>query len=643
MVSLQSYVRKGQHALRRCAYDPRVHIAARCLAYGLAGFCLSAASLGGYCQPVAMGLVCACTGWSAAMVAVGGSLGYLVFWGQAGYQALVWMALSVITVLLLSDRRILRTAPLLLPASAGLLVAAAGLGFQMALQDATPIPAYLIRVALGFGSTWLFSRVLLGRNPLLEWLTCGVAVLALAQIVPIPYLGLGYVAGGILVSAGAFPAAALSGLALDMAQITPVPMTAVLACGYLVRFLPHPPKWLPRLAPAGAYLFFMYVCGNWDLYPLPGLLLGGILGGFLPGPNKAAMRRGETGSAQVRLEMASGVLAQAEQILLESPMSPVDEDALVCRAAERACMGCPCRRNCKDSKRIAQLPGLILHKPLLSGEELPILCRKSGRFLAELHRSQEQLRTIHADRQRQQEYRGAVIQQYRFLADFLQDLSDQLSRRGDGVPENYTPDVRIFGNRPEGENGDRAVKFPGVLGKYYVLLCDGMGTGLGAVQEGKAAASILRRLLCAGYPAEYALRSLNSLCALRDRAGVATVDLLELEMDTGKGTLYKWGAAPSYLIGGSGTEKIGTAGPPPGLSATEFRETSYRLSLRRGETLVLVSDGVGEEEALRCCQGGAARSPGELATKLLTCASVEGQDDATVMIVRLTPSASALG
>ena len=640
MATLQTYIRKGRHTLRKYAYDPRVYIAARCLGYSLAGFCLSAASIGGYCQPIAMGLVCACSGWSAAMAAIGGGLGYLVFWGQAGQQAVYWMILATVTVLLLSDRRAVRAAALLLPATAGLLVAAVGLGFQVALQDATPIPVYLIRVGMSFATTWLFSKVLGGRNPLLEWFVCAVAVLALAQIMPIPYLGLGYIAGGMLVSGGAFPAAALAGLALDVAQVTSVPMTGVLACAYLVRFLPKPPKWLTRFSPVMAYVLFMYLWGNWDLYPLPGLFIGGLLGGFLPTKSKSVLRRGETGSVQVRLEMAAGVLSQAERILLEAPVTPVDEDALVTRAAERACGGCPCRKSCKDCKRISQLPGLLLHKPLLSTEELPILCRKNGRFLAELHRSQEQLRSIQADRQRQQEYRGAVIQQYRFLSDFLQDLSDQVACRTETAEENYTPRVQIFGNRPEEDNGDRTAKFPGVMGKYYVLLCDGMGTGMGAVQEGKTAVQLLRQLLGAGYPAEYALRSLNSLCALRDRAGIATVDLLELSLKTGKATLYKWGAAPSYLIGVETAEKIGIAGPPPGLSATGYQETSYRLSLRRGEMLVLVSDGVGEEDALRVCRKGAGRSPGELATRLLTCASAEGQDDATVITVQMDHYAS---
>jgi stage II sporulation protein E len=163
-----------------------------------------------------------------------------------------------------------------------------------------------------------------------------------------------------------------------------------------------------------------------------------------------------------------------------------------------------------------------------------------------------------------------------------------------------------------------------------------MGTGLGAVQEGKTAGAMLRQMLCAGYPAEHALESLNSLCALRERAGAVTVDLVELQLDTGKGTLYKWGAAPSYLVSTVGVEKLGTATPPPGISVNDTAQMTQNLSLRRGQILLLASDGIPEEEAQRCCRENCQSTPEALATHVLTCAQNTGEDDATVVAVTLT-------
>ena len=633
MIVIESYVRRGRHILRRWLLDPRVHILLRAAGYLAAGFALSAASLGQGMLPLSPALVCACSGWPAVLSALGGLLGYRVFWGP-GQQPMVWLLASLLPALVLGRKPLSRETPLLMPAISGLIVASAGVLFQNLGLENTPISLYLIRVALAMGATRLFAQVQKGRNPILEWLACGLGVLALVQLAPSRWFSLGFLAAGVLSAVGAFPAVAIAGLALDLSQVTPVPMTAVLVLAYLPRLLPKSLGFVGRLAPGATYFLMMWLCGAWDLYPLPALLLGSIAGGFLPVPGKIPHRRGETGTAQVRLELAAGVLTQTQQLLAEAPEVPVDEDALIMRAAERACANCPNRKNCKETQRLGMLPGTLLHKPLLQIEELPIICRKSGRFLAELHRSQEQLRSIRADRERQKEYRAAVEQQYRFLSDFLRELSDGLSKRTE-LPNIYSPKVAVFGNRPEEENGDRCLRFAGTEGRYYVLLCDGMGTGLGAIQEGREAGTMLRRLLSVGYPAEYALRSVNSICALRDRAGAVTVDLAEIQLSSGKVTLYKWGAVPSYLMGGVGVEKIGAATPPPGLSVTDYRESVDKLSLRRGQLLVMVSDGIGETEALRCCMNSIGKTPREIATTLLTAAQPGPQDDATVVTISL--------
>lgn len=634
IISLQSYARRTQRYLRRCFTDPRFHTAAQGILYALTGFCLSAASIAGYCLPLSMGLVIACSGWSAVFSAAGSMLGYWAFWGNGGYVGVFWVLVGLSAGMLMGQHRVSRRTPLLLPVVAGFLVAASGVLFQLLFQEGPLVAIYLLQIALGSGTAVLAAKILMGRNPILDWLGTGFIVLALAQIAPIPYFGLGFVAAGFIAGTGAFPMAVLAGLALDIAQITPVPMAAVITLGYLVRFLPRYPKMMAAMATGAVYVGAMSLTGSWDLYPLPGLLLGGLLGVFLPLPGKFIHRRGETGVAQVRLELAANVLSQTEGLLLEVETVPPDEEALVVRAAERACSGCAYRKSCRDCTRLTQMPSVVLHKPLLSTEELPILCRKPGRVLAELHRCQEQLRSIRADRERQKEYRAAVIQQYRFLSAYLQELADQLPRRAEQNKNQFRPEVMVYGNRQQEDNGDRCLRFAGVGKKYYVLLCDGMGTGFGAVTEGKNAAALLKKMLCAGYPAEHALRSLNSLCALRERAGVVSVDLAEVLLDSGKVNLYKWGAAPSYLTTKFGAEKLGTAGPPPGLSIME-QERVERVTLRRGEWLVMVSDGVGQREALRCCMENGDGSPGELAAGILAFGQMDRQDDATVVILRL--------
>ena len=629
--AIHSYIQPLRRRILKLRGDPKAQPIFRGLGFFAAGGILSAGALGAVAQPLALGFVLSCRGWAAVMGALGGAAGSFLFWGKAGLQCTLWLVVGLGAALLPEK---LRGGRLVTSLMAGVIVAGIGVFCQQKLDDAVSVPAHLLRILMAMGSTWIFFGVQ-QQEPQSRFLSRGLWVLALGQIAPIPWLGLGYLAAGVLTASGSFPTAILGGVALDLARITPLPMTAVACLGYALGWLPGR-RFRPMQPVLGAAMV-MALWKQWDMLPLPGLLLGGILGSLRPGQPRASLRRTETGLAQVRLELAAGVFRQVQQLLVAAPEAPVDEQALLGRAVEKCCGSCPCRKSCPEKERAAAMSVKILHQPLLDGGDLPIFCRRENRLLQELHRAQEQLRTIRADRQRQEEYRSALVQQYQFLAEYVRELSDLMGRRGITPEPRYRPEVMVAGNRLDTDNGDRCLRFAGTGCRYYILLCDGMGTGLGAAQEGKTAAAMVKELLLAGYPAEYALRTLNSLCALRGMAGVVTADLAELHLDTGKVALYKWGAPASWVLRRSGPEKIGTAGPPPGLSVSEGRETVDRLSLRRGETLILCSDGVNGEELARRCREAPAMAFGSIAGELLAAAGGAESDDATVAAVRLRP------
>ena len=82
-------------------------------------------------------------------------------------------------------------------------------------------------------------------------------------------------------------------------------------------------------------------------------------------------------------------------------------------------------------------------------------------------------------------------------------------------------------------------------------------------------------------------------------------------------------------------EKLGTPGPPPGLELNRGMEKTRRLSLGRGETLILASDGLGGEGFPGRCGISLKSAAGELAAQLLEAGAVDTLDDATVAVVRL--------
>ena len=634
MTTIETYVRAGRSKAEKWAREPELRLWALRGACFAGNLLLSGAGLARGAMPLALGPVLALRGWKAVAAAAGGAAGYLAFWGQAGFQGLLWLLCGLAVVLFLGKERSLEDAPLLLPAVGGLTVAAGGLFFQVFLEDATPVPLYLLRTAAGAFAAWLFQQVRDRRDPAADWMARGCLVLALGKVAPLGF-SFGCLAAGVIGVMGPLPAAALAGLALDLSQLTRVSMTAVLCLAQLTRYLPG--RWLRYAAPGAVYILVMHLSGYRHWQPVFPLALGGALAVLLPRLPEAALRRGETGLTQVRLELMAGCMHQTKQLLLEESGIPIDEEALLLRAQKRACTGCPNRKTCRE--RLMPLPNGLLHSPLVEVASLSIPCKKPGRLILELRRTQEQLRILKADRERQREYRSAVIQQYDFLAEWLRQQSDWLPRRPERLRQRFTPEVAVCSAGREAANGDRCISFPVTGCRHYVMICDGMGTGPEAAREGQSAARLLRQMLVAGFPAEYALGSLNSLLVLRGRAAAVTVDLAQIHLDSGRVTLYKWGAAPSWLLGEDGAEKIGTATPPPGLSVTEGRETVERLSLRQGQTLILVSDGVDPAGILD--PGGEIRRlpPGELAAKLLERGARGREDDATVAAVALRPGA----
>ncbi|MBQ2855012.1 MAG: SpoIIE family protein phosphatase [Oscillospiraceae bacterium] len=619
LTAMETCMRITQRRIHKFALEPRVQSVMRVTAYGGSGFLLSAAALCGVFQPLALGLICSQTGWRAAVTALGAMAGYRLFWGKAGLQGVVWSGLGCLLALLLGKGKQAQAQPLLLPALSGVVTAAAGTAFLLLRQSAA-FPVFFLRVCLAPVSTWFFHRAGLRRENVTGWILGGIAVLALARVGP-----LGYAAGGVLALWASFPAAALGALGLELAGVTQLPMSVVICAAWFGRMLPFQQRWMRCAVPAAACIGVMILSGIWDAAPLPGLALGGLVAHFLPPRVDSIQRRGETGIAQVRLELTAAVMAQIQQLLLETELPRIDEEALLNRAINRSCGNCPSRENCIER---ASLSMESLHNPL------GFACRRPWEIQGELLRARERLRDLKADRQRQQEYRSALVQQYRFLSVYLRQLSDQLPRRGERPAAYYRLEVSARSRGKERANGDRCLAFPGTGCRYYVLLCDGMGTGLGAAQEGQSAGELLKKMLSAGFPPEHALRSLNSILALRGQAGAVTLDLAEIRLDSGRISLYKWGAAPSYFLGKTEIKKIGTAAPPPGISIGENRETVDRLSLRRGEMLILVSDGAEIGEVLRRRKEG-AMPPGEMAEWLLEESQGAGEDDATVAVLRL--------
>lgn len=203
-------------------------------------------------------------------------------------------------------------------------------------------------------------------------------------------------------------------------------------------------------------------------------------------------------------------------------------------------------------------------------------------------------------------------------------------------------EVELAGSHKRGQqvSGDCGGYFRGEDGTAYVLLSDGMGSGQEAAHQSGMAVRLLERFLRAGVEPSAAIRLLNSSLVLgnREECTFVTVDLLQVDLYTGKAALFKCGAAPSYFRRGDRTQRIPCETLPVGADGPGDPEvTRVTLHLRPGDLLVLQSDGLEEDEpwvgeALRRRTGGQG-----LAQDLLARARNRGaqQDDMTAAAIQV--------
>lgn len=217
-------------------------------------------------------------------------------------------------------------------------------------------------------------------------------------------------------------------------------------------------------------------------------------------------------------------------------------------------------------------------------------------------------------------------------------------RLGQKAPLKAVAGVAALGKDGMPVSGDSGAWFRDGAGQLHVLLCDGMGSGLAARRDSDEALRLLEKLLRAGVEPGAALKTISEALALRGEAegGFTTIDLLRLDLYTGRGAVYKLGAAPTYLQRKGQTEKLCGTSLPAGLMTRPDGEADvFPLEMDAGDCLVMVSDGVssGREDGwlLSAVAAFDGLSPRELAQQILADSweHAGGGDDRTVIALKL--------
>lgn len=151
----------------------------------------------------------------------------------------------------------------------------------------------------------------------------------------------------------------------------------------------------------------------------------------------------------------------------------------------------------------------------------------------------------------------------------------------------------------EDVSGDTVNLFANRKDYFYALINDGMGAGKEAALTSGLCSVFLEKMLRAGNRAATALRMLNNLilsrCPDSERECSSTVDLMELDLITGKASFIKSGAAPSFIVRDGTVRRLQAGSAPIGI-IRKLDAQAVEFDLRAGDTVVMVSDGILQDD-----------------------------------------------
>ena len=316
-------------------------------------------------------------------------------------------------------------------------------------------------------------------------------------------------------------------------------------------------------------------------------------------------------------------------------LRPENPAVLFDRAAEQVCRDCPLRSDCWQTHYTDTYnafndacPALLRRGQALAEDFPPYFAARCVRFPKLLTALDGQLH----DFLQRRLHHGRLDAAYRLAREQYRQVAEVLSRTAPAERlrrAHLTCRTAALLRPKTGEKhcGDQCAVFD-AGGLTCLALSDGMGSGESAHCEAAMTIRLLRQFLQAGIEPLPALKTLNTAAMLRCQggAGFTTIDLACLDRAEGVLTLYKYGAAPSYIKRQGAVARYRAQALPAGLESADGDVPPQRVAVSPGTWLVQVSDGVAGEDDT---------SPRALAEELLrqSVQRTGGADDCAVLVM----------
>ena len=370
-------------------------------------------------------------------------------------------------------------------------------------------------------------------------------------------------------------------------------------------------------------------------------------------PRRKAPRESE--SLRQRLRLSAQALRALGESFNAAPQPQKEENPAVIfdRAAEVVCRGCALRDLCWNKEYVSTFNAFNDATPALLERGRAEATDFAPHFASRCIHFPQLLSSINT------EVTALLLRrQYRRQLDRERERSrGQYAQLGELVAQAMTAvepppatgrelchEVAMGSEPKEGQRlcGDSLTWFR-TGSMLYLLLSDGMGSGREAQRESQLALRLLEQFLQAGIDAEPALRTLNAALNLRgdDQGSFTTIDLLAADLSTRQATLYKYGAAPTYIKRHGAVRRLTGSSLPAGLQ--DGAPQAVRFPLEENTFIMMISDGVADSTEDQWVQdllaGWRGEDPNVLASLVLREAYQrrKGDDDRSVLCLRLPP------
>lgn len=185
------------------------------------------------------------------------------------------------------------------------------------------------------------------------------------------------------------------------------------------------------------------------------------------------------------------------------------------------------------------------------------------------------------------------------------------------------------------KSGDILDVFENNSGHSYIVLSDGMGSGIIANRESEQVVSLLSKMLKSGISLPKSLKAVAPLVNLKNNdKNFVALDILTVNLTNLQGTLAKYGAAATYILRNNKVHKISSTNLPLGLCT---KADMSRIRLENNDLILMASDGIlsqeDDEYIVNTLKTSQDKSCEQICEQIISVSQED--DDKTIVVIRI--------